>query len=256
MPLLKRKIWKGAKAKKKAKTVNITTQNLQKEVAKQGTGKTMWYSQNNSAVLTALNTQGTPRITVKCISAPLEWTQVFDNNADTGDQKLPRAQCKHLSLELGINLITPGISRLVNVYLVAMKTDLFTYLNGAEFTSAQMTLDETHTNYSQNFTLNPAMFDIKHHWRRFIGDNTAKQGSPAGGNLTQDMHSRNITCNFDVPIEIAYQAGVRGWKSIGETELPASKRLYWIVAQSSIYSGAGETGELHVYASALWKVVY
>ena len=238
---------------KKKKVVNVTTANLKQQVLKQGTGKLCMFRLTTSQVMDNIVSTA-PVWAVRCLTAPILWTQVFDTTADTMDRSLPRITLKTLNFTFSITMETPGCARSCFVWVVAMKKDLRAYVGGSNFTATNMFADQTFISAGQNVTLNPEFFDIKKKWAFQLGDNTAKAGSPAIGTLTTSLGSRHYQTSHTFKADWSYSDSLQGWTALGENDLSDSRRWYMIACQVSIYGP--DQANISLYQQTLAKLVY
>ena len=240
--------------KKNKKVVNVTSANLKQQVLKQGTGKIAYFSYNTAQVFDTVPAAGVPTWTVRCISAPLLWTQCFDLTADTGDRQLPRVSLKSMEVGVTIHLERPGASRTIYCWVVSMKKDLHAYVNGNDFTAASMVVDQTFVHAGESLHLNPEFFDIKKSWVAQIGSTTAAAGSPVLGTNATDLRSRKMQVRHRFKTDWVFSDTTAGWKLLAEQDLNISRRWYLVCAATSLY-GADEA-VCSQYQSTLCKIVY
>ena len=240
--------------KKNKKVVNVTSANLKQQVLKTGTGKFCYFTYNTSEVFDAVPAAAVPTFSVRCLTAPILWTQTFDITADTGDRQYPRVSLKSLDFGLTVQLERPGAARTIYCWIVSMKKDLHAYVNGNDFTAATMGLDQTHVHSGESIHLNPEFFDIKKSWVAQIGSTTASSGAPVLGANATDLRSRKMQVRHKFKTDWVYSDSVGGWKLLAEQDLNISRRWYMIVAATSLY-GADEA-VCSIYQSTLCKIVY
>ena len=238
---------------KKKKVVNVTTANLKQQVLKQGTGKLCHFVFNTAQAMDSI-TSSSPVWAVRCLTAPVTWTQTFDTTADTMDRQLPRIQLKSLQFDFTFQMETPGCSRSCYVWIVSMKKDLHAYVGGTNFTAASMVVNQAFISAGQNIVLNPEFFDIKKSWTFMLGDNTAKAGSPALGSITNALGTRTYHGSHKFKTDWTYSDTLQGWTALGENDLSDSRRWYMVACNVTIYGP--DTSQISLYQQTLAKLCY
>ena len=252
----KGKFLKGMKKliKKNKAVVNVTSANLKQQVLKQGTGKMCYFSFDSSESFAALPAAAVPTWSVRCISAPFNWSQVFDITVDTFDRQFPRVSLKSMDIGVTIMLERAGVARTVYVWVVSMKKDLQAYVNGNDFTAANMVNDQSFIHSGESVHLNPEFFDIKKSWVAQLGAYTTAAGAPTNGAVTTEIRDRKMQVRHRFKTDWVFSDSSAGWKVLQEQDLNISRRWYLICATSSLY-GADES-ICSIYQSTLCKIVY
>ena len=239
---------------KKKSVVNVTSANLKQQVLKQGTGKMCYFSYDTSESFAALPASAVPTWSVRCISAPFNWSQVFDITTDTFDRQFPRVSLKSMDIGVTIQLERAGAARTVYVWVVSMKKDLQAYVNGNDFTAANMVNDQSFIHSGESVHLNPEFFDIKQSWVAQLGAYTAGLTNVTGTQFTTELRDRKMQVRHRFKTDWVFSDTSAGWKVLQEQDLNISRRWYLVCAASSLYGS--DDSICSIYQSTLCKIVY